>query len=71
MHIPRRVPVPVLRPALDDCLETGVRLEGARVLVMSDRGGVAEALVARLQAAGAVPLVLNPVLTAEEHAKRD
>ncbi len=37
---------------------------------MSDRGGVAEALVARLQAAGAVPLVLNPVLTAEELVAR-
>ncbi len=28
VHIPRRVPVPVLRPALDDCLETGVRSKG-------------------------------------------
>jgi len=47
--IPRRVPVPVFRPALAVCKATGVDLgPGKRVLVMSDGGGVADALAARL-----------------------
>src|SRR5689334_20311396 len=50
---PRRVPMPVLRPPLDRCAETGVRLgEGTRVLVVPDRGGVATALTKRLQKLG-------------------
>ena len=50
---PRRVPVPVLRPPLDRCAETGVRLgEGTRVLVVPDSGGVATALTKRLQKLG-------------------
>jgi len=71
IDVPRRVPVPVLRPALEACLETGVRLEpGTRVIVMTDRGGVAEALAARLQAAGVAPLGLNPVLSADDLRER-
>ncbi|HNJ41429.1 MAG TPA: phosphopantetheine-binding protein, partial [Acidobacteriota bacterium] len=37
--IPRRVPVPILRPALADCKPTGVKLEaGTRVVVMPELG---------------------------------
>jgi acyl carrier protein/NAD(P)-dependent dehydrogenase (short-subunit alcohol dehydrogenase family) len=51
--IPRRVPVPVLRPALSLCKPTGVDLgPGKRVLVMSDAGGVGDALAARLVVMG-------------------
>jgi acyl transferase domain-containing protein/NAD(P)-dependent dehydrogenase (short-subunit alcohol dehydrogenase family)/acyl carrier protein len=51
--IPRRVPVPALRPPLSLCKPTGISLgPGRRVLVTPDRSGVAEALTARLQALG-------------------
>ena len=51
--IPRRVPVPVLRPPLDVCKPTGVSLEsGRRVFVMPDRSGVAESLTGRLRDLG-------------------
>jgi acyl transferase domain-containing protein len=47
--LPRRVPVAVLRPPLEHCVETGVALAaGARVVLMPDRGGVARALAKRL-----------------------
>ncbi len=58
--LPRRVPVPALRPALDRCAPTGIDLDGARVIVMRDEGGVGTALVKRLAKAGATPLVLDP-----------
>ena len=51
--IPRRVPVPVLRPSLEVCKPTGVSLaSGKRVLVMSDRGGAGEILAEKLRALG-------------------
>jgi NAD(P)-dependent dehydrogenase (short-subunit alcohol dehydrogenase family)/acyl carrier protein len=58
--LPRRVPVAALRPSLDACVPTGVELDGARVVVMPDEGGVGSALVKRLTKAGATPLVLEP-----------
>ena len=58
--LPRRVPVPSLRPAADQCLPTGVIAPGARVVVMRDEGGVGDALVKRLRKAGATALVLDP-----------
>jgi len=52
-RIPRRVPVPVLRPGLNICKPTGVTLgPGSRVVLMPDSTGVADALIAKLQAAG-------------------
>ena len=49
-QIPRRVPVPVLRPALNLCKTTSVTLErGRRVIIMPDKGGVADALTQLLQ----------------------
>ena len=48
-RIPRRVPVPNLRPPIALCKPTGVRVgSGSRVLVVSDAGGVGEALADRL-----------------------
>jgi acyl transferase domain-containing protein/NAD(P)-dependent dehydrogenase (short-subunit alcohol dehydrogenase family) len=52
-RIPRRVPVPILRPPLNICKPTGVALDqGRRVIIMPDKGGVADALVQELQAKG-------------------
>ncbi len=52
-QIPRRVPVPVLRPALTICKPTGVALEhGRRVIIAPDKGGVADALAELLQKKG-------------------
>jgi len=52
-QIPRRVPVPTLRPPLTICKPTGVTLaSGSRVGIMPDKGGVAEALTAQLQKKG-------------------
>ena len=49
--IPRRVPVPTLRPALNVCKPTGVTLgPGSRVVLMADKGGAADALAQTLQA---------------------
>ena len=51
--VPRRVPVPVVRPPLALCKATGVTLgAGSRVVVMPDKGGVADALTAKLQQLG-------------------
>jgi acyl transferase domain-containing protein/NAD(P)-dependent dehydrogenase (short-subunit alcohol dehydrogenase family) len=51
--IPRRVPVPTLRPPLAISKPTGVNFgPGSRVIVMPDRGGVAESLTQQLQALG-------------------
>ncbi len=49
----RRVPVPVLRPPLSLCKPTGAALKtNARVVLMPDGGGVADALTAALQELG-------------------
>ena len=59
--VPRRVPVPVLRPPLHFCKATEVTLRaGSRVVVMPDRGGAGDALVATLRDRGVEPLVLDP-----------
>jgi hypothetical protein len=51
--IPRRVPVPNLRPPLTMCKPTGVALgPGNRVVLMPDKSGVAEALAERLAKLG-------------------
>ena len=57
--VPRRVPVPVLRPALDLCVATGITLgAGARVVVMPDEGGVGDVLVQKLLEMGVETLVI-------------
>jgi len=65
--VPRRVPRPVLRPSLDLCRPTGVRLdEGERVLVMMDAGGVGAALVERLARVGVESIVVESTVEADE-----
>ena len=52
-RIPRRVPLPILRPPLTICKPTGVTLDRSRrVVIMPDKGGVADALAQGLQAKG-------------------
>jgi len=59
-RIPRRVPLPILRPALTICKPTGATLEpGCRVVIMPDRGGVADALAERLKNLGVEVLRLE------------
>ena len=66
LKIPRRVPTPFLRPALDLCKETGVALDAqARVVVMPDKGGVGRALLTRLEKRGVQTLVLDDAPDAE------
>ncbi|MFC4534114.1 SDR family NAD(P)-dependent oxidoreductase [Sphaerisporangium dianthi] len=64
---PRRVPVPVLRPAIAVCAPTGVTLAaGARVVVARDTGGVGKALTGRLEKLGCDVLTLDPAAPADE-----
>jgi acyl transferase domain-containing protein/NAD(P)-dependent dehydrogenase (short-subunit alcohol dehydrogenase family)/acyl carrier protein len=59
-RIPRRVPVPVLRPPLAVCKSTSVKLDGAsRVVIMPDENGVADALVKQLEARGVKVLTID------------
>jgi NAD(P)-dependent dehydrogenase (short-subunit alcohol dehydrogenase family)/acyl carrier protein len=60
--IPRRFPVPQLRPALNFCKPTGVVLQpGSRVVIMQDQGGVGKALVGRLEKLGVQALIIDGV----------
>ena len=60
-RFPRRVPVPVVRPALEHCVPTGVSLDsGQRVIVMPDTGGVATALEKKLRKLGVEVLCAGP-----------
>jgi NAD(P)-dependent dehydrogenase (short-subunit alcohol dehydrogenase family) len=64
-RIPRRVPVPVLRPPLTICKPTGVTLgPGSRVVVMPDQAGVANVLTQQLQTLGVEALVVDAALDA-------
>ncbi|MFW2382364.1 MAG: SDR family NAD(P)-dependent oxidoreductase, partial [Acidimicrobiales bacterium] len=64
--LPRRIPVPSLRPDIQSCSPTGVELEGARVVVMLDDGGIGNALIKQLTKAGATPLTLSPGVSTED-----
>ncbi len=64
-RIPRRVPIPTLRPPLNLCKSTGVKLDvESRVLVMPDQGGVSKVLLKRLKKLGVDALVLDPIADA-------
>ena len=64
--VPRRVPVPNLRPSLNLCKPTGVALaSGRRIVIMPDQGGVAEALAQQLRARGVDVLRMEPAWPAE------
>jgi acyl transferase domain-containing protein len=66
-RLPRRIPVPVLRPPAGWCKPTGVTLDGtSRVIVMADEGGVGKALAKRLGALGVTTLVLPPGCTRQD-----
>jgi acyl transferase domain-containing protein/acyl carrier protein/NAD(P)-dependent dehydrogenase (short-subunit alcohol dehydrogenase family) len=69
--LPRRVPVPLIRPALRFCKATGVQLTpDSRVIVMSDQGGVGKALAAKLEKLGAQVLLVNDTPDAETLIRR-
>jgi NAD(P)-dependent dehydrogenase (short-subunit alcohol dehydrogenase family)/acyl carrier protein len=68
---PRRVPTPSLRPALDVCNPTGVTLAArSRVVVGCEAGGIASALMQRLEARGVVALSLPAGIASEDLARR-
>ncbi|MFZ0772104.1 MAG: SDR family NAD(P)-dependent oxidoreductase [Candidatus Sulfotelmatobacter sp.] len=65
-RIPRRVPVPTLRPPLALCKLTGVTLvSGRRVVIMLDKSGVGDALAQRLETMGVEVLGIDPGFDAE------
>ncbi|MBI4944641.1 MAG: SDR family NAD(P)-dependent oxidoreductase [Actinobacteria bacterium] len=65
--LPRRVPVPVVRPTASACARTGVTLgAGTRVVLAPDTGGVAAALAKRLDRLGVTVLTLDPASTVDE-----
>ncbi|MBO9394502.1 SDR family oxidoreductase, partial [Caldilinea sp.] len=65
-RVPRRVPIPVVRPPLDLCRPTGVTIDaGSRIVVMLDRGGVGQKLVEKLQQRGATVLTLKPEIATD------
>jgi len=69
--IPRRVPLPVLRPPLTICKPTGVNLgPGSRVVVMPDQEGVANVLTQHLRTLGVEALLLNAALDANAMTER-
>ncbi len=69
--IPRRVPVPNLRPPLSLCKPTGVALgAGRRIVVMPDKGGVGEALAQRLQNLGVEVLWIENAQDSDALANR-
>jgi acyl transferase domain-containing protein/acyl carrier protein/NAD(P)-dependent dehydrogenase (short-subunit alcohol dehydrogenase family) len=70
-RIPRRIPVPVLRPPVPLCKPTGVALkDGSRVVLMPDAGGVADVLTTKLQALGVEVLHLEPQANAKTLADK-
>jgi len=67
--IPRRVPVPTVRPPLNLCKPTGVTLgEGQRVILMPDKNRVAEALIEQLESKGVKVLRMETEWSAEAQA---
>jgi NAD(P)-dependent dehydrogenase (short-subunit alcohol dehydrogenase family) len=70
-RMPRRVPVPSLRPPLELCKATGVSLgSGTRVVVAGDEGGVATALAALLETRGVTVLALDGAAATEAVTSR-
>jgi malonyl CoA-acyl carrier protein transacylase len=69
--VPRRVPVPSVRPPLAWCKPTGVALgKGDRVVVTGDQGGVAAALVRALEKRGVLVLALDGAAATEDVGTR-
>jgi NAD(P)-dependent dehydrogenase (short-subunit alcohol dehydrogenase family)/acyl carrier protein len=69
--MPRRVPVPSLRPALELCKPTGVKLaKGTRVVLVNDEGGVGKALGATLGRKGVKALKLEGATATDDLRKQ-
>ncbi len=69
--IPRRIPVPQLRPDLRYCKPSGVQLdENSHIIVVADQGGVGKALAAQLQKTGAKVQLVEDVPEPAALAKR-
>ncbi len=69
--VPRRVPVPNLRPPLMVCKPTGVNLaRGNRVVLMPDKGGVGQALAQRLETMGVEVLRIKDTPDADALSNR-
>ncbi|HMD15232.1 MAG TPA: SDR family NAD(P)-dependent oxidoreductase, partial [Terriglobales bacterium] len=69
-RIPRRVPVPSLRPPLALCKLTGVTLgSGRRVVIMPDKAGVGDVLTQRLRTLGVEVLRIEQTIDAEAEAE--
>lgn len=67
--VPRRVPLPILRPPLAMCKPTGAKLDrGCRVVVVSDAGGAGEALTRQLEAKGVEVLCIDGQTSSEKLA---
>ncbi len=65
--LPRRVPLPAMRPALAACVPTGVELgAGSRILVVLDEGGVGAALVKKLVKRGADVLAVEAATATDD-----
>jgi acyl transferase domain-containing protein/acyl carrier protein len=65
--IPRRVPVPTLRPPLALCKATGVTFgPGSRVVLVSDKGGAGDALATQLRDRGVEVLPIDPTKSADD-----
>ena len=65
-RIPRRVPVPFLRPSLTICKPSCVALDHTlRVVIMPDKGGVAAAIEQLLERKGVQVLRIDPTLGVE------
>ncbi|HET6443807.1 MAG TPA: SDR family NAD(P)-dependent oxidoreductase [candidate division Zixibacteria bacterium] len=62
----RYIPNPSQLPPLIECYSTGIKLEGKRVVVMSDRGGVGDELSTYLQELGAAVLPLIVTVRGDE-----
>ncbi|HZP92286.1 MAG TPA: phosphopantetheine-binding protein, partial [Burkholderiales bacterium] len=68
--IPRRVPLPVLRPPLALCKSTGVTLGGgSRVIIAYDNSGVAQSLSEQLRSHSVEVLSLTPSANADSLLK--
>ncbi len=65
--ISRRIPTPMLRPDIGQCLPSGVGLDSnSRVVVMLDEGGVGRSLLMRLDKLDVATLTLEGALDADE-----
>jgi acyl transferase domain-containing protein/acyl carrier protein/NAD(P)-dependent dehydrogenase (short-subunit alcohol dehydrogenase family) len=69
--LPRRVPAPLIRPALKFCKTTGIQLTpDSRVIVMADQGGVGKALAGKLEKLGAQVLLVSDAPGADTLTQR-